>query len=173
MEFKKVAEKRRSVRSYTEEKIPKEDIEEIIRIGHMAPSAGNRQARDFIIVEDGEEKEKLVENAYGQSFIGDAPWIIVICANKERSAERYGERGRELYSIQDATAAVENILLAAVDMGYSSCWIGAFDESKVADQLSIPQGVRPIALLPIAHPAQEPKKPEKIDAEELTHYDIW
>ncbi|MFW5946184.1 MAG: nitroreductase family protein [Candidatus Natronoplasma sp.] len=173
MEFKKIAEKRRSVRSYTEEKIPKEDIEEMIRIGHMAPSAGNRQARDFIIVDDEEEKEKLVENAYGQSFIGDAPWVIVICANKERSAERYGERGRELYSIQDATAAVENILLAAVDMGYSSCWIGAFDESKVADQLDIPGGVRPIALLPIAHPARKPKKPEKIAAEELIHYGRW
>ncbi len=173
MEFKEVAQRRRSVRSYTGEKIPKEDIKEIIRIGHMAPSAGNRQARDFIIVQDEEEKEKLVENAYGQSFIGDAPWVIVICANKERSAERYGERGRELYSIQDATAAVENMLLAVVDMGYSSCWIGAFDESKVADQLNIPEGVRPVALLTIAHSAQKPKEPEKINAEELTHYGRW
>ncbi len=173
MEFKKVVEKRRSVRSYTEDDIPKEDIEEIIRIGHSAPSAGNRQARDFIIVKDEKEKEKLVENAYGQSFIGEAPWAIVICANKERSSERYGERGRELYSIQDATAAIENMLLAAVDMGYSSCWIGAFDEAKVAEQFNIPEGVRPIALLPIGHAAQEPRKPEKMDAEELTHHGRW
>jgi len=173
MEFKKVAKKRRSVRTYTEEEIPKEDIKEIIKIGHMAPSAGNRQAREFIIVEEKKEKEKLVENAYGQSFIGDAPWVVVICANKERSAERYGERGRELYSIQDATAAIENILLAVVDMGYSSCWIGAFDETKVAEQLKIPKEVRPIALLPIGYPAQIPSKPAKMDAEELTHHGSW
>ncbi len=173
MEFKRVAEKRRSVRSYTDEKIPEEDIKEIIRIGHMAPSAGNRQARDFIIVEEEKKKETLVDNAYGQSFISDAPWVLVICANKERSAERYDERGRELYSIQDATAAIENMLLAVVDMGYSSCWIGAFEEDKVAKQFDIPEGVRPIALLPIGYPAQIPSKPTKIDAEELTHYGSW
>ncbi|MBS3781226.1 MAG: nitroreductase family protein [Candidatus Thermoplasmatota archaeon] len=173
MEFKKVIEKRRSVRSYTEDEIPKKDIEEIIRIGHTAPSAGNRQARDFIVVEDEKEKRRLVENAYGQSFIGDAPWVIVVCAHKKRSAERYGDRGRELYSIQDATAAVENILLALVDMGYSSCWIGAFDEDKVSKQLEIPDGVRPIAILPIGHPAGMPRKPEKMNAEELTHHGSW
>ncbi len=173
MEFKKTVKKRRSVRSYTDGEIPKEDIKEIIRIGHMAPSAGNRQARDFIIVEDEKEKEKLVENAYGQSFIGDAPWVVVICANQKRSAERYDDRGRELYSIQDATAAIENMLLAVVDMGYSSCWIGAFDEAKVSEQLYIPEGVRPVALLPIAYPASEPKKPEKMNAEELTHHGSW
>ncbi len=173
MEFKKVVEKRRSVRSYTEDDIPRDDIEEIVKIGHMAPSAGNRQARDFIIVKKDEEKEKLVENAYGQSFISDAPWVIVVCANKERSAERYGDRGRELYSIQDATAAIENMLLAVVDMGYSSCWIGAFEEDKVANQLDIPDGVRPIAILPIAHSEGESDKPEKMKAEELTHYGGW
>jgi len=173
MEFKKVVEKRRSVRSYTDDKIPKEDIKKIIRIGHMAPSAGNRQARDFIIVEDEKEKEELVDNAYGQSFISEAPWVLVICANKERSAERYGERGRELYSIQDATAAIENMLLAVVDMGYSSCWIGAFEEDKVAEQFDIPEGVRPVALLPVGLPAQKPSKPPKKDTEELTHYGSW
>ncbi|MEF8834998.1 MAG: nitroreductase family protein [Candidatus Thermoplasmatota archaeon] len=173
MEFKEVVKKRRSVRSYAEGEIPKEDIEEIIRIGHMAPSGGNRQARDFIIVGDEEEKEKLVENAYGQSFIGDAPWVLVICANQERSAERYDERGRKLYSIQDATAAIENMLLAVVDMGYSSCWIGAFDEDKVSEQFNIPEGVRPVALMPIAHSEREAKKPEKMNAEELTHHGSW
>lgn len=173
MEFKKVVEKRRSVRSYTDEDIPQKDIEEIIRIGHTAPSAGNRQARDFIVVKDEEEKERLVENAYGQSFIAEAPWVIVVCANKERSAERYDERGKELYSIQDATAAIENMLLAVVDMGYSSCWIGAFEEDKVKKQLNIPKGVRPVALLPIGNPAQEPRKLEKMDSKELTHYGEW
>jgi len=173
MEFKKVAEKRRSVRSYTDEGIPEKDIKEIIRIGHMAPSAGNRQARDFIIVEDEKEKEKLVDNAYGQSFISDAPWVLVICANKERSAERYDERGRKLYSIQDATAAIENMLLAVVDMGYSSCWIGAFEEDKVKEQFDIPKGVRPVALLPIGRPAKTTSGPKKMDAEELTHYGSW
>ncbi|MBS3817699.1 MAG: nitroreductase family protein [Candidatus Thermoplasmatota archaeon] len=173
MEFKEVAEKRRSVRSFEQKEIPKEDIEEIIEIGHTAPSAGNRQARDFILISDQKEKEKLVENAYGQSFIAEAPWVIIACAHQKRSAERYGERGRDLYSIQDASAAVENILLAVVDKGYASVWIGAFEEEKVKVQLDIPEGVRPVAILPIGYPDETPTAPKKMDADELTHHGEW
>lgn len=173
MDFKKVAEKRRSVRSFDDKNIPKEDIKEIIKIGDMAPSAGNQQGRDFIVIQDDEKKQKLVKNAYGQSFIADAPWVIVVCANKERSAERYGERGRNLYSVQDATAAVENMLLAVVDKGYAAVWIGAFDEKKVTEQLGIPEGVRPISILPIGHPTHIPDRPEKMSSEELTHHGRW
>lgn len=173
MELKEVAEKRRSVRSFEQKDIPKEEIEEIIEIGHMAPSAGNRQARDFILLADEEEKKRLVKNAYGQSFIAEAPWVIIVCANKKRSEERYGERGKDLYSIQDASAAIENILLAVVDKGYASVWIGAFEEEKVSDQLNIPEGVRPVAILPIGHPAESPTEPKKMDAEELTHQGGW
>ncbi len=173
MEFEDVAEERRSVRSFEQKEIPEEEIKEIIEIGHMAPSAGNRQARDFVLVSDEELKERLVYNAYGQSFISEAPWVIVVCANQKRSAERYGERGRELYSIQDATAAVENMLLAVVDRSYGAVWIGAFEEKKVAATLEIPEGVRPIALIPIGHPAETPTEPKKMDAEELIHYGSW
>ncbi len=173
MEFKETAEKRRSVRSFEPKDIPEEDILEILEIGHKAPSAGNRQARDFILIRDEEEKKRLVKNAYGQSFIAEAPWVIVVCANKDRSAERYGERGSELYSIQDATAAVENMLLAVVDKGYGSVWIGAFDEKKVEEQLGIPDGVRPIALLPIGVPENIPEEPAKMDIEEILHREGW
>lgn len=173
MEFKEAAEKRRSVRSFRSKKIPEEDILEILEIGHKAPSAGNRQARDFILIRDEEEKERLVKNAYGQSFIAEAPWVVVICANKDRSGERYGKRGRKLYSIQDATAAVENMLLAVVDKGYGAVWIGAFDEKKVEEQLGIPDGVRPIALLPIGVPENIPEEPPKMDIEEILHREGW
>ncbi len=173
MEFEKVVRNRRSVRSFKDKRIPKEDIKEIIEIGHKAPSAGNLQARDFIIVRDEEEKKELVKNAYGQSFIAEAPWVIVVCANKERSAERYGKRGRELYSIQDATAAVENMLLAVVNKDYAAVWIGAFEEEKVSDQLGIPDGVRPITIMPIGYPDEDPDAPSKMESEELIHEGDW
>lgn len=173
MTFKEIAKKRRSVRSFEEEDIPKGEIEEIIEIGHMAPSAGNLQARDFILIRDDEEKLKLAKNAYGQSFIKEVPWVIVVCANKKRSGKKYGERGRELYSIQDATAAVENMLLSVVDKGYGAVWVGAFEEDKVARQLDVPEHVRPVAILPIGHPSKVPEKPDKMDAKELTHRNRW
>ncbi len=173
MEFEEVVSKRRSVRSFKDEDIPEEEIREIIRIGHEAPSAGNLQARDFIIVRDEEEKKKLASNAYDQRFVYRAPWDIVVCADEERSAKKYGERGKELYSIQDASATVQNILLAVVDKGYGAVWIGAFDEKKVADQLNTPSGVRPVAIIPIGVPGESPSEPPKMNAKELTHLDNW
>ncbi|MGM0405755.1 MAG: nitroreductase family protein [Thermoplasmatota archaeon] len=173
MEFKEVVRKRRSVRKFKDKSIPQEEIKEIIEIGHMAPSAGNLQARDFIVVSDEDEKKKLSENAYGQKFIAEVPWVIVVCANKKRSESKYGDRGRTLYSIQDATAAVENMLLAIVDKGYASVWVGAFNEEEVSNQLKIPKDVRPVAIIPIGYPARSPKKPSKMNYEEVTHYEMW
>lgn len=173
MEFEEVVRKRRSVRSFLDKDIPKEEIVEIIKIGHMAPSAGNLQARDFIIVRDEKEKKELAENALNQKFIAKVPWVIVVCANEERSGKRYGNRGRKLYSVQDATAALENMLLAIVDKGYASVWVGAFDEEKVTKQLEIPAQVRPVAIIPIGHPAKTPREPSKMDFKQITHYEKW
>ncbi len=173
MEFQEVVKKRRSIRKFKEKSIPEKEIKEIIEIGHLAPSAGNLQARDFIVVSDEDGKRKLSDNAYGQEFISVVPWVIVVCANKERSGRKYGGRGRNLYSIQDATAAVENMLLAIVDKGYASVWVGAFDESKVSEQLNIPENVRPVAIIPVGYPDGSPNKPNKMKSQEITHYERW
>ncbi len=173
MDFEEIVEKRRSIRKFAPKDVHIEMIKKIIDIGHMAPSAGNLQARDFILIRKNNIKEELVQCALGQSFIGEAPWVIVVCANKARSAKKYGERGRELYSVQDATAAVENMLLAITGQGLGSVWVGAFDESKVSELLSIPEGVRPVAILPIGYPDSKPSKPRKIETEELIHEEGW
>ncbi len=173
MEFEKVVEDRRSIRSYTDEKIGKEEIYDLLNIGHMAPSAGNLQARDFIIVNSHETKTRLKKAGYGQKFIEDAEWVIVVCANEERSAKKYGDRGRQLYSVQDASAAVENILLAVTDKDLGAVWVGAFDEEWVSNILDIPDGVRPVAMIPIGHPDKISKEPPKMDVKELTHEESW
>lgn len=173
MEFKEVVRKRRSVRKFKDKDIQEKEIKEILKIGHMAPSAGNLQARDFIVVREESEKKKLSDNAFGQKFVAEVPWNIVVCANKKRSGSKYGDRGRDLYSIQDATAAVENMLLAIEDKGYASVWVGAFDEKKVSEQFGIPSDVRPVAIIPVGNPAISPSKPPKMDYEEITHYERW
>lgn len=87
-----------------------------------------------------------------------------MCADAEQSAGRYGERGRELYALQDTAAATEHILLAAVALGLGGCWVGAFDEGRAAQVLSLPPRHRPVAILPIGRPAsrrnsQTPRQP--------------
>jgi nitroreductase len=82
--------------------------------------------------------------------------VIVVCADAEQSAGRYGPRGRDLYCLQDTAAATEHILLAAVALGLGGCWVGAFDERRAADALSLPKHHRPVAILPIGKPAGRP-----------------
>ena len=92
-----------------------------------------------------------------------------MCANTERSARRYGERGRTLYAIQDATIAAQNMMLAATALGYGTCWVGAFNEAQVKKILKIPDGIRPIAIIPVGVPNEEPTPPQRTSIGVVTH----
>ena len=131
MDIKEAIQKRHSVRSFSDKKPSSEIITEIIKYAHLAPSAGNLQARDFIIVDDSEIKKELSRAALNQDFIEEAPINIVVCANLKRISP-YGRRGEELYCIQGTAAVVEHILLLAVDNGLGTCWVGAFNETEVS-----------------------------------------
>jgi len=151
---------------------PKKIIDEIIEYANLAPSAGNLQARDFVIIDDNNIKEKLSIAAFNQKFIVEAPINIVVCANLKRISS-YGTRGRELYCIQDASAAVEHILLLAVDNGLDACWVGAFDENKVSKILDLPSYVRPIAIIPIGYSNEQRTSTPRMDTNVLTHFNHW
>jgi len=84
----------------------------------------------------------------------------------EKIVERYGQRGKDLYSICDVSAAVENILLMAYSQGLGAVWVGAFDEEEVANILDLPENLRPIAIIPVGYPDESPFPPERKDKEE-------
>ncbi len=157
MDFWQVLKDRHSVRSFdpTEDISPKV-VERLLEVAIQAPSAGNRQPWHFYVVRDPEVQKGLAAAAYGQEFVAQAPVVIVVCADPERSAERYRQRGRELYCLQDTAAAAEHILLAAVASGLGGCWVGAFDERRAARVLDLPHQHRPVAILPIGKPVEEP-----------------
>ncbi|MEM2340672.1 MAG: nitroreductase family protein [Candidatus Bathyarchaeia archaeon] len=164
---------RRSIRAFRPDPIPDSALEKILEAAQWAPSAGNRQARDFIIVRDPGVKARLADAALGQGFIEEAPVDIVVCANRERSAGRYGDRGRNFYCLMDAAAAVENILLAAHALGLGACWVGAYRDEEVAEVLGLPPWLRPIAIIPIGFPAESPRPPPRIKLEKLIHFDRY
>lgn len=151
MELKDTIQKRHSIRKFSDKKIPASLINEIIELAHLAPSAGNLQSPEFIIIDDLLQKIKLAKVSLNQMFIAEAPLNIVVCANLKRISA-YGIRGQELYCIQDTAAAVEHILLLAVDNGLGACWIGAFNEFEVSKILELPQHIRPVAIVPIGYP---------------------
>jgi nitroreductase len=154
MDFWQVVDERYSVRSFEPSvDVPPETVERILQAAVRAPSAGNRQPWHFYVVRDPAVRGALAAAAYGQEFVAQAPIAIVVCVDPEQSAERYGQRGRELYCLQDTGVATGTILLAAVAAGFGSCWVGAFDERRAARALDLDRRLRPVAILPIGKPA--------------------
>jgi nitroreductase len=160
---------RRSVRAFKRDAIKDNDLEKILEAARWAPSAGNRQPLEIVVIKDDAIKQRLAQAARGQDFIIDAPVVLVICANMARTSSRYGERGADLYCIQDTAAAAQNIHLAAYALGYVTCWIGAFDEREAAEFVDAPSGVRPVAIIPIGKPAEKPRAPQRIPLNEIVH----
>jgi nitroreductase len=119
-----------------------------------APSAGNVQPWHFYAVRDAGLRQSLAAAAFGQSFVAQAPLVIVVCADAERSAARYGDRGRTLYCLQDTAGAITNIHLTAVELELGTCWVGAFDEAMASEVLKLPPNLRPVAILPIGFPSR-------------------
>ncbi len=161
-----------SIRKFEKRNVDDETLYTILLAANAAPSAGNLQARDFVVVKDEARRRMLAEASLKQMFIAEAPVVIVVCANYPRSMRVYGERGK-LYAEQDATAAVENILIAVTALGLGAVWVGAFDEEKVSRILELPDYVRPIAIVPIGYPAESPGRRKRYPIEMLTHREKW
>ena len=147
---------RRSTRSFKSADVSPGIVNQLLEAAIQAPSAGNRQPWHFVVVRRTETKQGLADAAGGQDFVAQAPVVIVICAEPERSATRYGTRGKELYCLQDTAAATEHILLAATALGLGTCWVGAFDEKAAAQVLDLPERLRAVAMVPIGQAARQP-----------------
>ncbi len=163
--LREILRTRRSIRSYKDKDISEDDLQKILEAGWFAPSAGNRQPVEYIIVRDDLLKQKLSV----QQFVGDAPVVVVVFADTRRSGSRYGERAEERYLHHDSGAAIQNMLLMVNALGLGSCWIGAFNDDRIAKVLDIPQNMQIMALLPIGYPNEEPTTPRKIPIEKIIH----
>ncbi len=140
---------RRSCRRFLSKSLREGDIERLLEAMQQAPSAGNCQPWFVYVVTNRATKKCLAQAAFDQTFLVQAPVVFVICAEPERSAVRYRERGRTFYCLQDTASMVENLLIAATALGYGSCWIGAFDEEVAKEALNIPKHLRPVAIVPV------------------------
>ena len=149
-----IFKKRHSVRNFKSNEVGLRTLEEILEAANSAPSAGNLKAREIIVVKDSETKKALAKAALGQDFIAEASIVLIFFALPEKSGKRYGERGKNLYSIQDATISASFAWLQAIDLGLSTCWVGAFDDKEVKEILKVSQNWQPIVILPIGYSAE-------------------
>ncbi len=164
---------RRSCRAFKPEKIHKSVLYKILDAARWAPSAGNLQSWEFVIVEEETAKRQLASAALGQEFVAGAPTVVVVCADTERSAVKYGSRGKFFYSLADACAATQNLLIAAAAMDVATCWVGAFDVNQVRDVLRIPEGIIPIVIVPLGRPAEEAHPSSRTSLGNIVHFETY
>lgn len=170
MDLTTITRTRFSCRSFRPEPVSAERLEAILEAARWAPSAGNLQPWRFVVVQRGELRQAVASAAYGQSFIASAPTVVVVCAVPRESARVYGARGSDLYCLQDTAAATQNLLLAAAAADLGACWVGAFDEDAVARALELDVGWRPVAVVPIGHPAERSGRRSRRALEAVT---VW
>ncbi len=153
----KPAFSRYSCRKYRPDPVDPADREALRSILRWSPSAGNAQPWIFYEIENKGVQKDLAAAALNQTFLAEAPLVYAVCAVPAEAEKAYGERGRSLYVLQDTAAAVTSLLIAASSLGYGTCWVGAFDEKRVAAVLGLEAGLRPVALVPVGRPAEKDK----------------
>jgi nitroreductase len=159
---------RASVRRFKQDGIPDIVLDEVLEAAIAAPSAGNCQDWEFVVVRKPENRKRLASACMGQKMIEQAPVVVVVCSNTKKIS-RYGERGETLYTIQDAATATQNLMLAAWSKDIGSCWVGAFDEAEVSQLLVLPGHVRPMAVVPLGYPEEKPEKPRRWELKDFVH----
>ncbi len=153
MDFYEVIRTRRSIRSYKPDPIPDHVLRRILEAARIAPSGSNRQPWKFIIVKDEKIKERLADACGHQSFIAEAPIVIVACGYNIHY-NRGGYMG-EMSMLVDVSIAFTHLILAARAEGLGTCWIGLFDNEKVKEILKIPNEVNVVAITPLGYPRNE------------------
>ncbi|MFA5100246.1 MAG: nitroreductase family protein [Candidatus Omnitrophota bacterium] len=161
--------KRRSIRRFSDRSVGQDLIKKILAAGMAAPSAGNEQPWQFIVVSDAQARKKLSECSPYARAAADAPTVIVVCG--DLSLERHPG-----FWVQDCSAAVENMLLEIASLGLGSVWLGVYPEqdrvAHVRNYFSLPANIVPLAILPVGFPAQELAPANRYN-EARVHFEIW
>ncbi|HOZ15237.1 MAG TPA: nitroreductase family protein [Tenuifilaceae bacterium] len=157
---------RKSVRSFENKVLSKEQLELIVKAGMAAPSARNLQPWAFIIITDRNTLNTLADRLPYAKMLYEATAAIVVCGIPEKSGD-----SPEGYWVQDCSAATQNILLAIESMGLGAVWTGVYPRSEridvVRDVLSIPQNVFPLNVIPIGYPKGENRPKDKFKPENI------
>jgi nitroreductase len=152
MEVREAIERRRSVRSYSAEEVPADVIQTLVGASYLAPSAGDIHPYRVVVVRDESKRRALARVSQEQEFVAEAPVSLVFFIDHDSARRGYGERGVQLYSLLDVGAAVENLMIAAVDIGLGTCWVGTFDEQAVNELLEAPPEWRAVSIISLGRP---------------------
>ncbi len=170
MEVTDAIKKRRSIRDYKEQEVPKEKIEKLIEAARWAPSGSNIQPWRIKVVKG--EKLNAIKK-FSPGLLSKPPVILVMCADKKEAENKGGKLGRDVLSVMDIAIASQNICIQATDMELGTCYIGSFNKDAVRKLLNIPEHIVPELMLTVGVPKHEPKPPSKKDFKEIVEWVGW
>lgn len=160
---------RRSIRKYTDEMVSSDDVEKILRAAMHAPSAANQQPWEFVVITDRKMLDEIPAIHPYAKMTETAPMGIVVCGDVSK------EKVKGFWP-QDCSAATQNILLAAQDLGLGAVWVGIYPaEERIVGfrrLLNLPENIVPFSLIPIGHPDETKTQVDRFD-EERIHYNGW
>ena len=169
MDILKAIFTRRSIRKFTGESVKEEDLKTILKAGFQAPSAHNYQPREYVVVRDRETIEKIAEfHTYGK-MLPKAGCGIIVCGDKNKQPE-IG------FLVEDCSASIQNILLAAHGLGLGAVWCGLYPVVKFTEAtielLNLPENIIPIGMVVVGVKNEEKQKVNRYDESKI-HYDRW
>lgn len=158
--FAELAARRYSCRNYSDRRVEREQVEQVLEGARLAPSAVNRQPWIFLVL-DTEETRRHVLESYPRDFIKNVGTFIVACARHDEAWHRAIDA--KDHADIDVAIAVEHICLGATQLGLGTCWICNFDPATLSSGLRLPDGVEPVAIIPLGYPADSavPEKKRK------------
>ena len=163
---------RASVRSYTDQPVEKDKVEKMLKAAMAAPTARNQQPWAFVVVDSREILDELAETLPHAKMAAQAPLAIVACGDLTKSLSGIAQE----YWVQDVSAAIENLLLAAHAMELGAVWTGVYPiperVNDVVQVLSLPEHIIPLAVIPIGYPAGEVQPKDKWKPENV-RYNKW
>lgn len=159
MEFDDVIERRKSCRKFKSKKPDWRDIIEAVDAARKIPLAGNLPNVKFILLDDSKRIREIAKCCQ-QDFVAQAHYVMVVVSDPTQLVRSYDKRG-EIYSRQQAGAAIDRFLLKLIDLGLSGCWIGAFVDDHVKRALKIPAQANVEAVIPIGYSFDKTKKKTK------------
>lgn len=160
---------RRSIRRFTGEPIKEEDLKTILKAGFQAPSAMNREPREFIVVRDQEVMEKISSFHPYAKMLPKAGCGIVVCGDREKQS-------KEGFLAEDSSAAIQNILLASHGIGLGAVWCGLYPVAELIEPmveiLNLPEDIIPIGMVVVGVKDEEKKTIDRYDETKI-HFDKW
>ncbi len=169
MDLDTAIKSRRSVKKFSSKKANWKHIIECIDSMRYAPTAGKNFVLKFIVVSE-KEKLKKIAKLSDQDFIATVEYIVIVYSDPSRTKNLFGERG-EIYTRQQAGAAIQNFLLKIIEKGLSTCWIGHFDEEKLKKEFKIPDGMNVEALFPVGYEEKKEKPSRKISLDNVLYFE--